>query len=161
MLTHIRNSSFIFKGKILMKEERVLEYFAGRWHWISPASMSKCQYRNTLPQFCNWTFGILQDSDERQQFHQHMSFKVFPISASSAKLNILLWFRSQRILSWVCLKKWGKRNFFFFKQLQQYHLPAVQNRGNEMGAFMWGYFHGVSLITSYPLDLIFCQFLMC
>lgn len=141
MLTHIRNSSFIFKGKILMKEERVLEYFAGRWHWISPASMSKCQYRNTLPQFCNWTFGILQDSDERQQFHQHMSFKVFPISASSAKLNILLWFRSQRILSWVCLKKWGKRNFFFLNNsnniiCQPYKIGAMKWVPSCGGTFM-------------------------
>lgn len=32
MITHTGSGSFIFKGKTLMKEEGVLEYYAGRWH---------------------------------------------------------------------------------------------------------------------------------
>lgn len=85
MLTDTGSHSLIFKGKILVKEEGGLDYFA----LISPASISKSQYRNTLPQFLQrQTLGILYNPNQSKAFI-HTSLQ----SASYFKfLNIINYF---------------------------------------------------------------------
>lgn len=115
MLTHTRSSSFIFKGKILMKEEGVLEYFAERWHW-SHLPLLKCQYRNILPHshFHNQAFGILCDSDHSNTFISTSPSKWFLFHLLQHNQII---FCSSSDLKEFCLKsadKSGAKWFFFF-----------------------------------------------
>lgn len=63
MITHTGSSSFIFKGKMLMKEEGVLECFAGR-ALISPL-LRKNATTEAHPQFLyKQTFDILCAADQ-------------------------------------------------------------------------------------------------
>lgn len=161
MLTHTGSSPFIFKGKILMKEEGVLVYSAGRWHW----SLLLCQNANiethshdTLTAE-HLAFSVIQN---RATFLSTHFIQVFPISASSTKPNMLLEFWPQRILSRVCLEKVGQDDVFttqttsianHTKQGQWNGCVSVERR-----AFTVLYWELPSLLTLHPANFQYASY---
>lgn len=158
MLTHTKGSSFIFKGKILMKEEGVLEYFAERWHW---SHLPLCQNANRETHSHTPTSTskhlVIKTTATLLSTHLLQSGSYFSFFNKTKYFALVL----TSIVSSVCLKKWGK--MIFFLQPKHHQLPATQNWGNEMGMLGRGEwnFCGALLRSPSSPDRTFCQFPIC
>lgn len=99
---------------------------------ISPAPMSKCQYRSTLAQvFYSQTFGILCVSDQSNPFNHTSPSEcfLFQLLQHNQRLCSSSHLKESSLDS--CLKKWGDV-IFFFQLPKQQRLPAIKIRGDEM-----------------------------
>lgn len=137
MLTYTRSSAFIFKEKILMKEEGVLEYFAEGWHW---SHLSLCQNANRETH-----------SHTPASITKHLAFCVIQATTTLLCTHLLQsvpyvsFFNKTRYFALVLTsknlvlslpKEVGQNDFFL--QPKHHQLPTIQNWGNEMGVLVVG-----------------------